>query len=174
MIAFWLIFTNVWCFLHCSSYIFYSSSPSLSSPIIIPTIPHHPHGSYHLVVPCHVDHHPHCHPNILSLLVKPIWDIPQTKKLHINPFFLPRMFKFKMYDQYMSHLGMSFQDLNLVICFIFSNYFFCMLKYVLFHFKHVMCLFPFVSNYFMVLHFIYCLWFLKFCCRVVYIFYSNV
>jgi hypothetical protein len=90
MVAFWLISTSVWRFFHCSSYIFYFSSPSLSSPIIIPfipTIPHHPHGSYHLVVPCDVDCHPHCHPNILSLLVKPIWDIPQTKNLHINPFF---------------------------------------------------------------------------------------
>jgi hypothetical protein len=81
-----LISTSVWRFLHCSSYNFYSSLPSLSSPII-PTIPHQPHGSYHLVFPCHVDHHRHCHLNILSLLVKPIWDIPQTKKLHVNPFF---------------------------------------------------------------------------------------
>ncbi len=123
---------------------------------------------------CHLPSSSPCHPNIFSLLVKPIQDIPQTKKLHINPFFKPRMFKFKMYDQYMSHLGMSFQDLDMAICFFFSNYFFCMWKYALFHFKHVICLFPFVSNSFMVLHFIYSLWLLKFCRSVVYIFYSNV
>jgi hypothetical protein len=112
MVAFCWFLLVFWCFLHFSSYNFYSLLPSLSSPII-PTIPHQPHGSYHLVFPCHVDHHPHCHLNILSLLVKPICGHPPNQKAPCQSIFLPRMFGLEMHDQFMSHLGMSFQDLDL-------------------------------------------------------------